>query len=76
MAALNDYGKLILLLAALAATLVAALAGVIDGDTFEKLLILEVGYVIGNGVNAVRRQPPSPVLVPRLERQDPDTEGG
>lgn len=62
----NDIGKLagLLLIAAMAGGLLGTgrmsegvAAGIIGGV---------VGYLTGNGVNAVRRNAPSPVLVPRM----------
>lgn len=61
--ALNDYGKLIVLVAILAAATVLALGGVIDPETTRLILVAELGYVTGNGVLARSAAAPSPVLV-------------
>ena len=59
-----DYGKLGVLIAVLVAATVLALAGVISGDFVGGVLLLELGYVTGNGVNAIRKKAPSAVLAP------------
>lgn len=64
-----DWGKLIVLLAALGSTTALAVAGVIDGEPVVGLLTLVVGYVAGNGNLAARGKPPSP-LVSRVVRPE------
>lgn len=60
---LNDYGKLLLLLAILAAVVLLAALGVLEAGDVRTVLAVELGYITGNGVLAKRQQAPSPVLV-------------
>lgn len=56
---INDHGKLLVLLIVLA----IGTAMIFTGDSDGKLLVVGVfSYVTGNGVLAIRRQAPSPLL--------------
>ena len=59
---INDYGKLGLLLAILAAVTLLALVGVLEDNDVRQVITLELGYIVGNGVLARRAAAPSPVL--------------
>ncbi len=61
---LNDHGKLILLTLILLVTAVLASIHVLDADSVRLVLAVELGYITGNGVLAVRNKVPSPVLAP------------
>lgn len=60
---LSDYGKLLVMLAVIVSVTVLALADKVSGNTAAAAVIGVLGYVAGNGVTALRRQPPSPVVV-------------
>lgn len=62
---LQDYGKLIVLLAILLATTVLGGTHAISRTATERVLILELGYILGNGAVVVGRRrgiAPSPVV--------------
>jgi hypothetical protein len=68
---LNDYGKLIILLVALSGGIVLAIIGVVAHDQGSMvsgvgICTTIIGYVTGNGRLAVRREPPSTLLAPKL----------
>lgn len=65
--ALNDYGKLIVLVVILVGVTALAAVNVVGSDACVAVYAAVLGYVTGNGVNAVRKEPPSPMLVPRLD---------
>lgn len=70
-----DVGKLFML--ALIAILASALAAarVLSPDVVDRVLTVELGYLLGNGVLARRREAPSPVLAPRARVEDFDARG-
>lgn len=59
---LNDVGKLAFLLAVLVVTGTLAALKVVEGSLVEVVILVELGYVTGNGVLATRKQKPSPIL--------------
>lgn len=70
-----DVGKMCLLGIALLGGFVLAIMGGIVHDTQMMtagvgVIATALGYLAGNGVNAVRGQAPSPVFVPRPETID------
>lgn len=62
-----DYGKLCML--ALVVLVVGGLGAleVLDAGAAERVLMVVLGYLTGNGVLARTRKAPSPVLAPRAE---------
>lgn len=64
---LNDYGKMLLLLTVIVGSVVLAIGDVLDAGDVRLTFATVLAYIMGNGVNAVRKQPPSPVLVPKPE---------
>lgn len=62
----HDLGKSLLLAIVVVGLVATVLTGRATLDEIMPILTLVVGYLVGNGVNAVRRNAPSPVLVARL----------
>lgn len=62
----HDLGKSLLLAIVVVGLVAMVMTGRATLDEIMPILTLIVGYLVGNGVNAVRRNAPSPVLVPRL----------
>lgn len=62
---LHDYGKAITLFTIAVGLIVLMAIGKLNTDTGIPVLVGLVGYLTGNGVNAVRKNAPSPVLVAR-----------
>lgn len=67
--ALNDWGKLALLMTAILSATLLAIVGKVSGEAAIGVTLYVAGYVTGNGVLARRRQAPSTVLVPKLRGQ-------
>lgn len=67
--ALNDIGKLWVLLLALAGAILLRAIGAIDDVVFIGVVGPVIGYVTGNGRLAVRHEAPSPILVPKLPEE-------
>lgn len=63
-----DVGKLLMLTLVIVGVFALLLAGRVTWDEAETPLGIIVGYLVGNGVNAVRGSAPSSVVLPRLER--------
>lgn len=65
---IRDHGKFVLF--ALVLVMMGALRAIdaVDVATFRGVLLLIVGYLVGNGVQAVRGKAPSPVFVPTAAR--------
>lgn len=66
--AVNDYGKMIMQGLLLGAVVALAIVGKISADVVQGVIFAMVGYLFGNGVNAVRKTPPSPMLAPSPKR--------
>lgn len=67
---LSDYGKLIVIVVILVAMSVLAAVGRVSADSAVALYLVVLGYVTGNGVLAVRKKPPSPMVTnPKTARQ-------
>lgn len=64
----NDYGKMIMQVLVLIAVTVLAVTHTVTGDFVQVIIGAMVGYLFGNGVNAVRKTPPSPMLAPSPKR--------
>lgn len=62
---IHDAGKLALLLVVIVGLFAGLMVGRITEQVFVPFMTLVVGYLIGNGVNAARGTPGSPVLVRR-----------
>lgn len=62
---INDYGKMVMQALLMVVVMVLALANVIDGDFVKVMMGTILGYLFGNGVNAVRGTAPSPVIAPK-----------
>lgn len=60
---LHDYGKAINIGIIAVAMFVLMLVGKVDQAVGVPVLVGLAGYLTGNGVNAVRKNAPSPVLV-------------
>lgn len=67
-----DFGKMILLLASLIGVTVLGALHVIAGEVVSSLYTLVVGYLAGNGVNAMRGNPTKGVL---SSKNDDELEG-
>lgn len=76
MPALNDWGKLVLLLTIVLASALLAGVGRISGEAALGVFLYVGGYVTGNGVLARKRQAPSTLLAPKLELPDDLEPGG
>jgi hypothetical protein len=63
--AVNDIGKMGLLALAMVCLTVARITNTLAEPAFYGLMGAIIGYLIGNGVNAVRSLPGSPTLVAR-----------
>lgn len=59
---LSDWGKLLVMLSVIVSVTTLALADKVSGDVAIPVTIAVLGYVAGNGVTAIRKKPPSPVV--------------
>lgn len=58
----NDYGKMIVLIVLTAGLIVLRATGSLSETEFGILIGSILGYIIGNGRNAIAGDPPSPVI--------------
>lgn len=68
----NDYGKMIVLIVITVGLIFLQATNSIEDTTFVGGLGVILGYVTGNGVNAVRKSAPSAVLTTSQQRLDDD----
>ena len=67
-----DVGKMALLGLVIIVLAVLRLNDAISAEWFGGTMLLVVGYLIGNGVNAVRGKAPSPVFAPKPDQLTDD----
>lgn len=69
-----DVGKMAVLALTIVSLAVLRFADAVSEEFFGGVMLLVVGYLIGNGVNAVRGKAPSPVFAPSPNKlTSPDT---
>lgn len=71
-----DVGKLALLALVVVGLFGGLIVGNIAMEDIDQYFLLIIGYLIGNGVNAVRRKAPSSVIVPNVNRDEVLTVAG
>jgi hypothetical protein len=63
----SDVGKLAFLVVVTLGMFALVFTGESEFADVDQWLTLVVGYLFGNGVNAVRKRAPSPVILPSVE---------
>lgn len=66
----NNWPKLLLILAVVIGIFTLVLAGKTELQDVDKYLTLIVGYIIGNGIAAKKEQPVEPVLSSKGQQND------
>lgn len=69
-----DYGKLGLIALIVVCVTTLAAVDVLDGAAVDRTLTVIVGYLLGNGVNAMRKNAPVPVLTASQDRLTADAD--
>lgn len=72
----SDVGKLGILAGVIVGLFVLVLFGKATMEQIDQYLLLILGYVVGNGVNAMRRKAPSSVLVSTVHEDEVLTVAG
>lgn len=57
-----DWGKVLIQLAIIVALTILGVANVISSEFVQSALLIELGYVVGNGKNVVSKNEPGPLL--------------
>lgn len=73
---ISDVGKLVFLVLVTLCMFALVFTGEVEFTEVDQWLTLVVGFLFGNGVNAVRKRAPSSVIVPSLEADEAATVTG